>query len=177
MTSPTLEQRRRETARVRIQRRVEWPDTDVTGHYHHSTVIRWVEAAEYVLYSRLGFPGTPLYPRVSYQADYKARLWHHDVVDIDLSVASVGQASLAYNFSVSYSDRRAVDGRFTIVQIDTVSGRSTPWGADLREALLSGGPQDPELLTGLVPQPRPPVALTPQPAARPCGDHWGIGYG
>ena len=36
-------------AAVLVQRRVEWPDTDAAGHYHHSTVVRWVEAAEAVL--------------------------------------------------------------------------------------------------------------------------------
>jgi len=36
-------------ASVVVDRRVEWQDTDAAGHYHHSTVIRWVEAAEAVL--------------------------------------------------------------------------------------------------------------------------------
>ena len=33
---------------IRVERTVEWPDTDAAGHYHHSSVIRWVEAAETV---------------------------------------------------------------------------------------------------------------------------------
>jgi len=36
-------------ARVVIERRVEWPDTDADGHQHHSVVMRWVEEAEAAL--------------------------------------------------------------------------------------------------------------------------------
>src|SRR5690606_35087854 len=41
-------------AGVTIGRTVEWQDTDAAGHYHHSAVIRWVEAAETALHERLG---------------------------------------------------------------------------------------------------------------------------
>lgn len=41
-------------ASVVVRREVEWRDTDAAGHYHHSAVIHWVEAAEAALQQRLG---------------------------------------------------------------------------------------------------------------------------
>jgi acyl-CoA thioester hydrolase len=41
-------------ARIRLRRLVEFPDLDISGHYHNSAVIQWIEAAEAVLHSRLG---------------------------------------------------------------------------------------------------------------------------
>lgn len=79
---------------VVVERRVEWTDTDAAGHYHHSTVVRWVEAAEAVLLHRLGlshlFGSTP---RVHFEADYRARLWFGDAVRTELKVTKVGSAS------------------------------------------------------------------------------------
>lgn len=59
-----------------VRREVEWRDTDAAGHYHHSAVIHWVEAAEAALQQRLGLGelyGTV--PRVRYEVDYLDRLW------------------------------------------------------------------------------------------------------
>ncbi|UUU38851.1 acyl-CoA thioesterase [Streptomyces sp. NBC_00162] len=86
---------------VVVERRVEWPDTDAAGHYHHSTVVRWVEAAEAVLLRRLGlahlFGSTP---RVHFEADYRARLWFGEAVRTELKVVKVGTSSLHYAFTV-----------------------------------------------------------------------------
>ena len=76
---------------IRVERTVEWPDTDAAGHYHHSSVIRWVEAAEAELHLALGLPDLfGKVPRVRYEVDYLDRLWFRDRVSIDLRIASVG---------------------------------------------------------------------------------------
>ncbi|GGP89754.1 acyl-CoA thioesterase [Streptomyces melanogenes] len=134
---------------VVIERRVEWPDTDAAGHYHHSTVVRWVEAAEAVLLRRLGlahlFGSTP---RVHFEADYRARLWFGDLVRVELRVVKVGTTSLHYAFMVgSRGEEAAATGRMTIVHSAARANGATPWPDEVRERLAGSGPQAPELLT------------------------------
>lgn len=132
-----------------VERRVEWTDTDAAGHYHHSTVVRWVEAAEAVLLHRLGlshlFGSTP---RVHFEADYRARLWFGDAVRTELKVTKVGSASLHYAFTVRGEQGvEAAGGRMVIAHSASHASGSTPWPADVRELLGTAGPQEPELLT------------------------------
>jgi acyl-CoA thioesterase FadM len=134
-------------ARIVIQRKVEWIDTDAAGHWHYSAVVRWVEAAETALCERLG--QLALYghvPRVRFEVDFHDRLWFADVVDIDFRVAKVGNSSITYAFEVRRGDDRAVTGSVTAVQIDQSTGESRPWADHVRQAFAAGGPQRPELL-------------------------------
>lgn len=138
-----------EPARVVVERRVEWTDTDAAGHYHHSTVVRWVEAAEAVLLHRLGlshlFGSTP---RVHFEADYRARLWFGDAVRTELKVTEVGTASLHYAFTVRGAQGgEAATGRMVIAHSAAHATGSTPWPDEVRDLLGTAGPQQPELLT------------------------------
>lgn len=119
---------------VTIERMVEWPDTDAAGHYHHSAVIRWVEAAEAVLHEQLGLPelfGTV--PRVHYEVDYLERLWFRDRVTVTLEVADVGETSLRYDFQVERDGRPAARGKLVCVRTDAEGPAS--WDDDARRAL------------------------------------------
>ncbi|WP_327388762.1 acyl-CoA thioesterase [Streptomyces sp. NBC_01207] len=138
-----------EPAGVVVERRVEWTDTDAAGHYHHSTVVRWVEAAEAVLLQRLGlshlFGSTP---RVHFEADYRARLWFGDAVRTELKVTKIGTASLHYAFTVRGAQGgEAARGRMVIAHSAAHATGSTPWPAEVRDLLGTAGPQQPELLT------------------------------
>lgn len=131
---------------VVIERRVEWPDTDAAGHYHHSAVVRWVESAEAVLLRRLGlshlFGSTP---RVHYEADYRARLWFGETVRIELRVIKVGTSSLHYAFTVrGEGEKAAATGRMAIAHSAAHATGSTPWPDEVREILAKAGPQVPE---------------------------------
>jgi YbgC/YbaW family acyl-CoA thioester hydrolase len=135
-------------AKVVVQRRVEWPDTDAAGHYHHSTVVRWVEAAEAVLYDRLGL--TELFgriPRVRYEVDYRDRLWFGDLVDIALAVAALGRTSITYVFDVRRDEQVVAAGTMVAVNSDPGDGSTEPWPDDVRARFTSAGAQQPELLT------------------------------
>ncbi|MBT2509333.1 acyl-CoA thioesterase [Streptomyces sp. ISL-98] len=135
---------------VVIERRVEWIDTDAAGHYHHSTVVRWVESAEAVLLRRLGlahlFGSTP---RVRFEADYRARLWFGETVRTELRVTKVGASSLHYAFTVrgEGEEGAAATGRMVIAHAAARATGSAPWPDDVREVLTKAGPQEPELLT------------------------------
>lgn len=121
---------------VTIHRRLEWPDTDASGHQHHSVVLRWVESAEADLLDRLGYP--TLFgrtPRVRYEVEYRARLWFRDEITIRLGITRVGRSSMTYGFEVDSANGRAADGQLTVVHTAGSTGRSQPWPDAIRAAL------------------------------------------
>ena len=125
-----------EAPRVVIDRVVEWPDTDAAGHYHHSAVIRWVEAAEAALHEQLGV--LDLFgsvPRVRYEVDYLQRLWFRDPVEIALWVAAIGTTSLRYEFEVRRGESTAARGALVCVHADPQGEGATPWPEHARAAL------------------------------------------
>lgn len=139
---------------VTVERRVEWPDTDAAGHYHHSTVVRWVEAAEAVLLRRLGLGHLfGSIPRVHFEADYRERLWFGQAVRTELRITKVGISSLHYDFTVrgesedgaADGDGVAATGRMTIVHSAARAKGSEPWPDDVRRLLSTAGAQAPEL--------------------------------
>lgn len=145
MSSALLDAVPADHAAVLVQRRVEWPDTDAAGHYHHSTVVRWVEAAEAVLYERLGL--SELFgriPRVRYEVEYAARLWFGDIVDIVLGVAELGRTSITYAFEVRRDDQVVAAGRMVAVSSDPANGGTEPWTDQVRKAFTTSGGLAPE---------------------------------
>lgn len=145
MSSALLDAVPADHAAVLVQRRVEWPDTDAAGHYHHSTVVRWVEAAEAVLYERLGL--SELFgriPRVRYEVEYAARLWFGDIVDIALGVAELGRTSVTYAFEVRRDDQVVAAGRMVAVSSDPANGGTEPWTDQVRKAFTTSGGLAPE---------------------------------
>lgn len=121
---------------IRVQRHVEWSDTDASGHYHHSTIIRWVEHAESVLLAEYGI--TNLFgrtPRVRYEVDYLARLWFGQSADVALWLERLGRTSLTFGFSVHAGDAVAARGRMVIVHAHPDGDGPEPWPEHIRAAL------------------------------------------
>jgi acyl-CoA thioester hydrolase len=113
--------------------RVEWIDTDGAGHYHHGTVVRWVEVVEAEFFRSLDAEG--LYgriPRVHYQVDYVSPAWFGDVVEVELFVDLIGTSSLAMSFEARLAAVVIARGSHTIVHVDDATGRSAPWPPELR---------------------------------------------
>jgi acyl-CoA thioester hydrolase len=124
-------------AAISIRRRVEWPDTDAAGHYHHSSVIRWVEAAEAELHESLDLPelfGTV--PRVRYEVDYLDRLWFRDAITVELWVDHVGSSSLSYGFEVSRDGHGpAARGAMICVHSAPDTPKASPWPPEVAQRL------------------------------------------
>ncbi|MFD7842803.1 acyl-CoA thioesterase [Nocardia sp. NPDC059764] len=139
-----------------VNRVVDWQDTDAAGHYHHGTVVRWVEAAEAALLESLGLRG--LFggiPRVRYEVDYLERLWFGDTAAVDLTVGAVGRSSVRYDFVIRRipAETRthaaeppaiAARGSLTAVHAPDAAGGSRPWPASIADALRDGLPIDSE---------------------------------
>lgn len=134
------------TTQVSVARVVDWGDTDAAGHYHHSSVIRWVEAAESELHVQLGLPELfGAVPRVRYEVDYLDRLWFREEVRTQLWIESVGKSSLVYGFEVVGPRGPAARGRMVCVNSgersagvpEKLSAPAAAWSAQER-AVLQG---------------------------------------
>jgi acyl-CoA thioester hydrolase len=76
-----------ELARIVHRSRVEWSDTDASGHYHNAAIGRFVEAAEAALVRDRGIVGYfGAAPRVRYEVDFAAPLWFGQEVTTVLAV-------------------------------------------------------------------------------------------
>ncbi|WP_063017926.1 acyl-CoA thioesterase [Nocardia nova] len=128
-----------------VQRPVDWQDTDASGHYHHSTVVRWVEAAEAVLLNSVGLGRLfGRIPRVRYEVDYIDRLWFGDTASIELSVERIGTTSLRYDFTITRipaspstpAGPRTIAARGALTAVHAPdAGGAQPWPADVVAAL------------------------------------------
>lgn len=115
--------------------RVEWYDTDASGHYHHATVSRWVEAAEADLYRKAGLQHMfGRIPRVRYEVDYRSRAWFGDEVETVLRVERLGTASMTFSFEVTSGRDLVASGRFVTVNAEPDAAGSAPWPEEIRVA-------------------------------------------
>jgi YbgC/YbaW family acyl-CoA thioester hydrolase len=151
MTEPFQDARTgrgRGPASIVVERRIEWSDTDASGNYHNTAVFRLIEVAETALLDRLGFVHD-IYgrlPRVHIEADFSLPLRFRDLVEMRLSVASVGRTSVTYAFELRKAGGAAAHGRCVAVLLREARGDPEPWPPRVRNALLGAGPQSPERL-------------------------------
>jgi YbgC/YbaW family acyl-CoA thioester hydrolase len=89
----------------KLQRQVEFNETDMAGLVHFANFFRYMESAEHAFFRSLGFsiamPGThpPLgWPRVNARCDYLKPLFFEDQFEIHLLVADKRSRSLTYQF-------------------------------------------------------------------------------
>jgi len=145
---PISPEQRGRPARVKVQRRVEWAQTDAAGHHHWSAVLHWAAEAETVLHERLGIAHRPFgrEPRAHLSLDFSGRLYFRDLVEIEIWVREVGSSSARYAFTVTRAGETAASGEMVAVHVDLESGGAQPWPQDLRDALTGGGEQVPELV-------------------------------
>ena len=87
----------------KIQRRVEFSETDMAGIMHYSNFFRFMETAEHAFYRSLGYSvvmahfDPPLgWPRVHAECDYFKPLHFEDLVEVHLLVKEKKSKSLTY---------------------------------------------------------------------------------
>src|SRR3954463_3928022 len=130
-------------ARVVLQRRVEWMDTDAAGIYHWTTAFRFAESAEAALHTALGIADVTFgaTPRVHVSADFERALVFNEVVEVDLVVRAVGRTSVEYGLVITGSAGQAMAGTIKACFIERSTRRAVPWPDDVRDRLSSGGLQ------------------------------------
>jgi 2-aminobenzoate-CoA ligase len=142
------EERAPTAASIKIERRIEWSDTDAATKWHNTAVLRLLEAAETALLDRLGLL-EDIYgrlPRVSIQARFLRPLRFREKVEVELEVDAVGETSVTYRGTNSSGGGVAAEGEIVAVLIDG-DGRPQRWSEEQRKLLASSGPQAPELLS------------------------------
>lgn len=146
--APVTRDRQGQPASVRVQRRVEWAQTDAAGHHHWTAVLLWAEEAETVLHERLGIAHRTFgrEPRVHLTLDFSGRLYFRDLVETEITVQEVGRSSAHYAFTVTRAGETAATGVMVTAYVSLDTGRAEPWPEELRSALTTGGEQVPELV-------------------------------
>lgn len=124
---------------ITIQRRVQWIDTDAAGIWHHSVVLRWVEEAEAELHRRLGIMDVTFgaTPRVRTGFEFPNSVRFDDIVDITLTISSLGTTSMTYQVAVMNDAKQVAKGEMVIVFIDRETGEKRPWPDHVRRALAT----------------------------------------
>ena len=131
-----------------MQRRIEWPDTDASGHWHNTAAFRLIEVAETALLERVGLL-RQIYgrlPRVHIRADFKRLLSFRDLLDCHIRVARIGRTSITYEFEIWRNDELCVEAE-VVAALLTPEGEPAEWTQEHRALLLNAGPQAPELLS------------------------------
>lgn len=136
-------------ASIVIQRRIEWSDTDASGHYHYHAALRLLDAAEAALHDRLGIAAETFgrTPRASVRMQYRRVLRFNDLVEVHLRVDSVGRSSIVYAGEIALAGELAAEGELVAVHVGEAGGSPAPLPDSWRAALTGAGPQTPERLT------------------------------
>lgn len=136
-------------ARIVMQRRIEWWDTDASGNYHNTAAFRLLESAETLLLDRLGFLHEIYgrHPRVRLEANFHRPLLFHDLLDVHLEVAAVGRTSISYHMQIRRDEEVCVEVEAVAVLLDQARGRPVEWPDEYRRLLLTSGELPPEHLT------------------------------
>ena len=149
-------------ASILVQRKVEWSDTDASGHYHNSLIFRLCEVAETALFQGVGLLEYVYgrIPRVHVSVDFQDVLYFGDVVDVVLQVVSVGTTSINYDVEIRRTEEECAKAKVVVVLVKP-DGSPREWPEDYKKALLSAGPLPPELLTTEHRSVRPEFRETP----------------
>jgi len=132
-------------ATITLERQLDWIDTDAAGYWHHSTLWRFVEAAEAQLHRDLGIVDITFgfTPRRRLEAEFFSPLHFDRPAAITLEVTRVGRTSATYDASLASGDALIATARIVVVFIDG-DGRACPWPEAVATALADGVPVDAE---------------------------------
>jgi 4-hydroxybenzoyl-CoA thioesterase/acyl-CoA thioester hydrolase len=106
----------------RTTRRVEFRDTDMAGIMHFSAFFTMLESVEHEFLRSLGLSvvmaddeGQLGWPRVSANCDFKGAVKFEDVLEIELTIARLGEKSVTYRFAVDHRGSPVAEGRIVAV--------------------------------------------------------------
>lgn len=126
------------SARVTVQRRIDWGDTDLAGVCHYPVFARLVDAAESLLFDRLGLMEAFIrLPRRALDVEFLRPLYFNDIVHVDYMIGHVGVTSVKAEFRVTRDQEVTITGSVTSTLLE--DGQSTPWPDEWRRLLMTGG--------------------------------------
>jgi acyl-CoA thioester hydrolase len=141
MSDPSPSQRH---ASITIHRKVEWADTDASGHWHNTAVIRLCEMAESALLATLDLDDlfySHGVPRVRMVAEFKGSARFGDVVDIHCMVTEVGRSRIVFAHEVKDSAGHVLAVLEVVAVLVAANGTPRSFPEDVRTKLLEAGSQ------------------------------------
>ncbi|MGV8846177.1 acyl-CoA thioesterase [Tessaracoccus sp.] len=132
-----------------VTRRVEWVDTDASGHHHNGIVMRVVEAAEAELMANAGILSDYFWsaPRVRQEIDFSGLLHFGQQVSATIVLEKLGRSSITFSFEVwgeAWNDeprRLAASGKVVAAHVPRGAERSKPWPDPILRALTPRKPR------------------------------------
>jgi acyl-CoA thioester hydrolase len=123
--------------------RIRFIDTDASGRIHYTAMFRYFESAEIEFMRTLGI----LYdakqkfglPRVHAECDFSLALGHDDLIQIELTVAKVGNSSIRFEFRTLKDGELAAKGAVVVACMDRETQRAVRLPDEIRAKLLTGG--------------------------------------
>lgn len=104
------------------RRRVEFRHTDAAGIAHFSAFLLFAEEVEHELLRSVGLSvlmrdeaGPISWPRVAVKAEFQSAVRFEDELDIEVSVARLGEKSVTYRFVFTHNDRLVATAETTAV--------------------------------------------------------------
>lgn len=104
------------------RRRVEFRDTDAAGIAHFTAFLAFAEEAEHELLRSVGLSvlmrdeqGPISWPRVSVKADFQSAVRFEDELDIEISIARLGEKSVTYRIRFAHGARPVAAAETTAV--------------------------------------------------------------
>ena len=123
----------------RFQARIRFVDTDASGRIHYTAMFRYFEAAEVEFLRTLGVTYDMrrdyTLPRVHVECDYLKGIVHDDLIDIKVSLASMGRASIRFAFETYKDGELAAKGAIVAVCVDRKTMQTTALPDELRQRL------------------------------------------
>lgn len=104
------------------RRRIEFRETDMAGIVHFSNFFAYMEQAEHAFLRSVGMgvvcevQGQKIsWPRVNANCDYKVAIKFEEMIDIEVSVAKIGNKSVTYAFDFFRAQTKVASGTITAV--------------------------------------------------------------
>ncbi|MDR7075647.1 YbgC/YbaW family acyl-CoA thioester hydrolase [Neobacillus niacini] len=126
------------TKKVRIQ----FVDTDMSERIHYSSIFRYFEIMDHDFFRRIGYPYKKIFtlgldmPRVHVECSYLGNIRYDDELEVQATIAKVGNSSYTLQFCFYNKDELVAKGRLTNVFIDTSTGKSVKIPEFIKEELL-----------------------------------------
>jgi acyl-CoA thioester hydrolase len=114
-------------SQIRIERRVQFHETDAAGLVHFSVFFRYLEEAEHALWRAAGLSIAPAgsevgWPRLETSFEFRQALRFEDVFEIAIRVVEVASRTIRYQCVLTKDGQHVATGRLTIVCVRKAEG-------------------------------------------------------
>ena len=104
---------------IRLQRRVQFSETDAAGIVHFSNFFRYFEDAEHALWREAGLSihpdASPVgWPRVAASCEYHRPLRFEQVFDVTVRIGEISKRTIAYTGEITRDGERIATGTWKI---------------------------------------------------------------